>query len=328
MAAPKDLGKELAPTKSRADCKAYAPVTIPSTLMHLLVCILCIRISIGAGLLTQRVFKNGGAKWNTSYIALAFVCLYGIGEFGRNFSWVLSRYPMFDKDWKLMYITGKWFVVLCDSVSYSFRFEIVTTWFDLYQKSVKMTKRSSLIIVCARILFRLLAVFTFVFSCLQAAGIIPIGVKNNFYAYGFSPILIVTCWIVGPLLIRLLCKDMRDVTNPNWKAASAIRRIAYVEPTAHIATTVVISVSNKTLYYTHMAGVQLLASLIPMMAFYVNALGEWFSYLIFAHRRYLKDDDTSIISQYFGFTTLGVNGSLVSELRSKVSSLTSSVQED
>jgi hypothetical protein len=121
---------------------------------------------------------------------------------------------------------------------------------------------------------------------------------------------------------------MRDVTNPNWKAASAIRRIAYFEPLTHMATIAGVAVTNRTLPFTHMAGIHTLAVLMPMMAIYITSLGEWFSYLIFAHRRYLKGNDTSVISQYFGFTTLGVNGSIASEIRSKVSSMTSSVQED
>ena len=328
MTAPKDLGKELAPTKSRTDCKAYHPHALPSALWHVMITILHIRVAIGAALLMQRVFKNGGAKWNTSYISLLMLSLAAIGDGGRSFSYVLSRYPMFDKDWKLMHITGKWFVVVCDSVSFSFRYEIITTWFDLYQKSVKMTKRSSIAVIAARILFRLLALFSFVFSVLVASGYIKREVKDSMIAYGMGPIILVTCWVIGPLLIRLLCKDMRDVTNPNWKAASAIRRIAYFEPLTHMATIAGVTVSNRTLPFTHMAGIHAMAVLMPMMAFWITSLGEWLSYLIFAHRRYLKGNDTSIISQYFGFTTLGVNGSIASEIRSKVSSMTSSVQED
>ena len=172
---------------------------------------------------------------------------------------------MFDKDWKLMNITGKWFVVLCDHVV---RFVS------------KICQNDQEIIDC--------------YCCcpysLQALGIIFL------YLY--------------------------------WKAASAIRRIAYYEPLTHMASILGVEVSNRTLYFTHMAGVHLLAALMPMMAFWITSLGEWFSYLIFAHRRYLKDNDTSIISQYFGFTTLGVNGSITSEIRSKISSMTSSVEED
>ena len=98
MTAPKDLGMELAPSKSRFDCKAYAPHALPSTLWHVMISILFFRVAIGAALLMQRVFKNGGAKWNTSYIGLLMLCLAAIGDSRRSFSYVLSRYPMFDKN--------------------------------------------------------------------------------------------------------------------------------------------------------------------------------------------------------------------------------------
>ena len=89
MTAPKDLGIELAPSKSRDDCKAYAPhAAMPrSALWHvMMINILLFRISIGAALLMQRVFKNGGAKWNASYIGLLMLCLAAIGDSGRSFS--------------------------------------------------------------------------------------------------------------------------------------------------------------------------------------------------------------------------------------------------
>jgi hypothetical protein len=46
---------------------------------------------------------------------------------------------------------------------------------------------------------------------------------------------------------------------------------------------------------------------------------------MFAHRRYLNEADTSRISQFFGFTTLGLNGSITSEIISRASSIKSSV---
>jgi hypothetical protein len=46
---------------------------------------------------------------------------------------------------------------------------------------------------------------------------------------------------------------------------------------------------------------------------------------MFAHRRYLNEADTSRISQFFGFTTLGLNGSISSEIISRTSSLKSSL---
>ena len=175
--------------------------------------------------------------------------------------------------------------------------------------------------------FRLFALFAFVFSVLQASGIVPAEIKNNMIVFGFGPIILLTCWVIGPLLTRLLCKDMRDVTNPNWKAASAIRRIAYFEPLTHMATIMGVAVTNKTLLYTHMAGIHTLAALMPMMAFWLTSIGEWFSYLIFTQRRFLKNNDTLNISRYFGFTSLGVNGSIASEIRSKLSSITNPTRQ-
>ena len=133
------------------------------------------------------------------------------------------------------------------------------------------------------------------------------------------------CWYCTIHIIRVLCKDMRNVSYPNWKAASAIRRCAFNEPFSQAALFLGVRAYSRTSFWAYQAGVVGNAVLAVIWFYDITVCGEWFSYLIFAHRRYLNTTDTERISQFFGFTTLT---SEISSRMSSVSSAKSSVVDD
>eukprot|EP00979_Chaetoceros_neogracilis_P008423 scaffold1872_cov268-Chaetoceros_neogracile.AAC.15 len=143
------------------------------------------------------------------------------------------------------------------------------------------------------------------------------------------PIILTTaCLVVAPLLIRVLCKDMRNVTHPNWKAAAAIRRSAFNQPFSEMALFAGVRAYTATSFWAYQGAIIVNAILVVMWFYRLVSAGEWFGYMLFAHRRHLKEDETARISQYFGFTKLGLNGSIASEIMSRISSVTSSVVDD
>jgi uncharacterized membrane protein YsdA (DUF1294 family) len=203
--------------------------------------------------------------------------------------------------------------------------EIICTWFDLFQKSVKLSKRSSSTVNMLRYLCKLLALISLVVG-------VWMGMRTSHYKTllnlfnTYQPIILTTaCVGIAPFIIRVLCKDMRNVSYPNWKAASAIRRCAFNEPFSQAALFIGVKAYSNTSFYAYQAGVVGNAVLAVIWFYDVTVCGEWFSYLIFAHRRYLNTTDTERISQFFGFTTLT---SEISSRMSSVSSAKSSVVDD
>ena len=138
--------------------------------------------------------------------------------------------------------------------------------------------------------------------------------------------------ICGTLISRVLCKDIKDVTNPNWKAAAAIRETA-------ISYCVCLFgfwyCTNKLIYvyglWSHMALAMNNSFSTGAFNFLLISQWTWYSYLLFAHRRYLENYDlTSSSTLFYGFTTIGMKGSRASGIsqsstNSSVASATSAV---
>ena len=96
--------------------------------------------------------------------------------------------------------------------------------------------------------------------------------------------------ICGTLISRVLCKDIKDVTNPNWKAAAAIRETA-------ISYCVCLFgfwyCTNKLIYvyglWSHMALAMNNSFSIGAFGFTLMANWGWYQYLLFTNRRSLED---------------------------------------
>lgn len=205
-------------------------------------------------------------------------------------------------------------------------FESTCTWFDLWQKSIKMSKTSSKTITVFRNLLRLYGVLNVAMFICASYGLVPgntvalLRAAQNAGQYG----LFAMNAVIAPLLSRVLCKNMKDVTNPNWKAASAIRITATHGAVIAIAFNIGFQLIFNFGLFTFQAQ-HMNYSFIQMMFLYsaVN-LWAWYQYLQFAHRRHLGDVASTRISDYFGFTTLGLKGSSVASQRSSIASSSAS----
>lgn len=322
LAPPKDKGNELTMSKSVNDCKPMAFPLWSSVMIWFCLGVLYSRLVIGSGMMVYRIYKKGGAKINSSFLAL-FGCIgENFGQFLRCVLYVIVR-ANWDKKWTI--IDAFWGFPEPVTIVFgcTYRLFIIITWFDLFQKSVKLSKRSSETVNILRYASQLLALVYLVLG-------VWLGMRDKYYEdvvelfNSFQPIfLTAVCAGVAPLIIRALCKDMRNVTHPNWKAASAIRRCAFNEPFSQAALFLGVRAYSRTSFWAYQAGV-VGNAVLPVIWFYnVNACGEWFSYLIFAHRRNLENTETERIRHLFGFNLpwrrLFAGGRFVEEKPSSIS---------
>lgn len=236
----------------------------------------------------------------------------------------------------LIYLTNEWgadpteYWYLSRTLLYSYclmpanaiiDFEICVTWIDLYDRTSKMSKSSSRMIKVLRVFLRLIAFimsvgFTWWVSkggliVLMTTALMPV------FAGGFANL------IGGYLITKTLCPDKKDVANPNWKVAEAIRRAVRHASGAKLMELIsllgmVATGRHPQLGYTY-----------PWFRFLWHAgfvLGKfaWLQYIIYGSRKHLKKFANESSSAYFGFSTIGLNKTLTTA-SSKMSSASSAI---
>ena len=261
-----------------------------------------------------RVFQKGAAKLNSSYIGLISFAFHTFGTFQRGLAFMLYRGQFDPTSW--FWDTNRPLHSFFEtSFGYFYRYEILCSWIDLLDKSVKMSKNTSALMKVIRTFTRLVGIATLVFATLLELQFMKGNwvSMNNFMVSMQQPFIGGTCLFIAPLLVRLLCKDMRDVTHPNWKAAAAIRRTAIGE----ILFQVIFPQFNR-FYLKHSiwadwGGVHGESLLMTMFYWLSVSDSEWLGYLLFTHRNHFNDcsDDSWT---FFAFTTLGLNNSVCDRL--------------
>lgn len=324
LAPPKFTGNELAMPKSRDDCRKIHRTLWLAVAYWTVYGILYARLLTGLLMMAYRVYKNGGAKLNSSYLSLFGSAALCFGELCRSAAYVIVR-ANWDTNWGFFDWVFHMSYLFSLVFGYWYRYEIICTWFDLFQKSVNLSKRSSIAAQIIRLTIKLIGLFSLTLGILMASKIFDFRDLVNLAGFFHFIFLSSSCVIAAPLIIRVLCKDMRNVTHPNWKAAAAIRRVAFNEPFCQLAIALAQYFYTENTFYAAQGAIVGNAILVAGWFYLVSSTGEWFGYLMFAHRRYLNEADTSRISQFFGFTTLGLNGSISSEIISRTSSLKSSL---
>mmetsp|Transcript_19913 Transcript_19913/g.29836 ORF Transcript_19913/g.29836 Transcript_19913/m.29836 type:complete len:319 (-) Transcript_19913:188-1144(-) len=267
-------------------------------------------IVVGCSMM-RAIYRGGGLKWNSSCVALVLCILANIGGCGRSVFYGYSRMN-WDKNWIVFDRT----YLITDFMESSFTpwmtFECSCTWFDLWQKSVTMSKKSNSIITVIRSFLRFYALAVALISVMGTITIIP-GLTFIFLSPYINTLnqgmIIFTCGILSPLIARVLCKNMKEVTNPNWKAASAIRNSGLTGVLVPFFFNIQFRFLLWSGLWTNQAIQLNHTSIFSLVGLHMTLMFVWFQYLQFAHRRYLTDSHTSRISEYFGLTTIGLNGS-------------------
>ena len=122
-------------------------------------------------------------------------------------------------------------------------------------------------------------------------------------------IAIIVLSIGGPLILKTLCPDKKDVANPNWKIAEAIRRsvkhgIGTKVLELLALTGMAFSGRNPTIGYIYGA-----CSFLYWFSTTIRMWG-WLQYVIYGSRKHLKKYASARSSSYFGFSTIGLNKTL------------------
>ena len=330
LSPPKNNGSELAPPLRGSDCKFINSTTYLALFSYFLMAILHFRLMVGCAMIMYRVAKSGGASMNSSFLALIGHFISSFGFFVRCVQFFLVR-ANWDPHWYFFDLTYSYQFLFGYSFGYWFRSEIICTWFDLFQKSTNLSKRSSVLVKFLRTFIKIWGIVVGTLNAVAALDLLP-RQAGDYHLILSSinliqlPFFIIANAIIAPLLIRILCKDMRNVTHPNWKSAAAIRRVA-------VSEVAMMAINFPLMYafveyassWAHQGNIIGNALYIPHESWVISANGEWFCYMLYVHRKRMNANDTARISRYFGFSTLGLNGSISSEMISKISSMTSSI---
>lgn len=336
---PKDNGTELAPPLTKEDCELVPTVGWYAVFFWICFTLVGFRFFIGSLMALYQVHKNGGLKLNNSCVALFSLIVKEIGVIIRGICYFTYRLS-WDPNSSIFKFAHMFFPFLETPFGYFMRYEIVCIWLDLLEKSIKMSKNSSTTLKIVKLLTRLWGLFTLVIIAFinmpgisAGLGVLWYAKLKTFMVNAQAPFLGGVCAFIAPVLVRMLCKDMRDVTHPNWKAAAAVRRTAFGEVLMQIflpgANNILMGRSMSIWADTPNYG----ECLVQIMFFYMHISdAEWLGYLLFAHRKHLNvsDGSSNKISNFFGFSTLGLNGSVTSSVVSRISgksSMTSSVDE-
>ena len=186
-------------------------------------------------------------------------------------------------------------------------FEIGVTWIDLYDRTNKMSKSTSRSLKILRVGLRTVA-FLMTFGYMIWIGL---GGLINMLVSALMPEIVGMIFIAigGKLITKTLCPDKKDVANPNWKVAEAIRRAvkhAVGAKFLEIVSLVGMGVTGRHPQLGYMYGY-----FNAMFFFvYIFRLWGWLHYLIYGSRKHLKRYSAENASAYFGFSTIGLNKTL------------------
>lgn len=304
--APHDTGSDLY-HPSRLDCVNMGSINIWSSLVMGLIFISSAKLMVSVVLTLYRVWKHGGLKANSTNVAMILLA-FSTGVFTvQTLDYTLNR-AGWDPHYKFHDHT---FFQTQTGITFTLNLyiiECVCTWFDLWQRSVSMSKKTSMLTIIVRWLIRAYAITNATMYGLGAFSLITTSQGKNIT----SKLIKLSVWIVssitfvfGLLIRRVLCKNMKDVTNPNWKAADAIQTTAL---TSILCSLLFQGGQKMLLSFCIFASwpVAIHDTVARVSQFVILVQYKcWFDYLLYCQRRYLESYDTDRISNYFGLSTIG-----------------------
>mmetsp|Transcript_7803 Transcript_7803/g.16922 ORF Transcript_7803/g.16922 Transcript_7803/m.16922 type:complete len:409 (+) Transcript_7803:110-1336(+) len=210
-------------------------------------------------------------------------------------------------------------------------YEIGVTWIDLYDRTNKMSKSSSKSLKILRYFLRFIAFGqTIVFAILQGqssllatyiSALAPSVTGGLFIAVG------------GKIILKTICPDKKDVSNPNFKVAQAIRRAVQQNIVCRFLEFVALMGWGITMRNAVLTPIYCSVTTMYYTAYMIRLWG-WLQYLIFGSRKHLKKYANNASSAYFGFSTIGLNktlttaSSMVSSRSSAISSRSSAAPDE
>ncbi|KAL7435088.1 hypothetical protein ACHAXH_002483, partial [Discostella pseudostelligera] len=198
-------------------------------------------------------------------------------------------------------------------------FEIGVTWIDLYDRTKRMSKRTSWALILLRVFIRCIS-FALSFGIVIWVGL---GGILNLLQSALVPTCIglVFISIAGFLIIKTLSPKKVDTSNPNWKVLASIKRSVQHGIGAKIVEIIGLTGMILTIRHPQIGHMYGYFNICFFIACTFRQWG-WIHYLIHGSRKHLKKYADKNASAYFGFTTIGLNRSFISSKTSALSKAT------
>lgn len=306
-----------------SDCQTQWFTSFMSMGWQLAAEILAIAFMYTDTIVIRELVRNKAFKWNATGTCLIMSNICALFDFLYCFTaYNLNVWDSDPNEW--MYnnrvVLYNWVIV---PLSILIDMEITVTWIDLYDRTQKMSKSTSKYIKALRYGMRIIGLL-FSFGLLIY---ISMGAYVNLFFGSFGPpcIAIIFVSIGGHLITKTLCPDRKDVANPNWKVAEAIRRGVFHCVGANLGQIALV----VTMIYTmrHPTNGQWVMICVGAWHFlFMFRMWGWLQYLIYGSRKHLQKYASEGSSSYFGFSTIGLNKTLTtasSRMSSAVSSKSS-----
>ena len=277
---------------------------------------------VAVGTMWRLISQNDKFKWNSTTRGL--VILFLAHFCGAFVSLPFNLIVMYGWDKQsILYDYGVYTTYQILNFCYNLgSYELTISWFDLVQRTVKMSRTSARWMTAIKWFLR---VFNVVWNGVVANVLkFPENQLAIYYMCALSFHTVINL-IPGLILSRMLCKNSKDVTNPNWKASQVIRRTYTINFQSQVLALASFYFQSEAYYpRSFQTGYFWWFSYLTLCLACMMQSWGWLHYILFGSRKLLASGDSDRISQYFGFTTIGLNSTLVSGI-SRVSSMASSV---
>ncbi|KAL3797095.1 hypothetical protein HJC23_000433 [Cyclotella cryptica] len=284
------------------DCSSWSFVKFILGAFHLYCVIWSLAFVHTNCLVTLELFRTKALKWNATAMALMY-SLYGALSMSACFliyflnTWDLEPEYWYNRRGLIFLYGSNWALMTCDT-------EIGCTWIDLVDRTRKMSKSTSKSLTFLRwfVRFTGLGITAYVFYGIYTGTIG--GLLNS--AVIPSAVSAVFIGLAGFLIIRTICPNGSDISNPNWKVAKSIERTTkYAILGKFIEILALFGMLNTgkraTLSYAY--------GFFNPLWFWGYQFRQWsyLSYIIVGNRKHLKKYESENVSGFFGFSTVGLN---------------------
>ena len=303
-----------------SDCKNHHISRFIASMYHLVGVILTAGFIYTDVAVIRELIRVKALKWNATAYSLFYLLYAAIGVFFVDLIYLLNTWDADKTEYWYISRTVLFTYVLIPA-NVIIDFEIGVTWIDLYDRTNKMSKSTSRTLKILRYTLRLIA-FTMSWGFLiwiSFGGVLHLMVA----ALMPSVAGMIFIAIAGRLIIKTLCPDNKDVANPNWKVAAAIRRAVKHGVGAKFLEILALVGMGATSRHPQLGYCYGWFNALFFFA-YVFRMWGWLHYLIHGSRKHLKRYANDNASAYFGFSTIGLNKTLTTA-SSRASSMASSV---
>jgi hypothetical protein len=285
-----------------ADCKTWNLAKFLIGLFHLMSFIWGVAFLHTLFLVIRELARQKALKMNATTYAMFYSFLGGTAltlvflQYWLN-TWDMEPEFFYNRRW-IMFVFG---VQLSNSTC---DVEIGCTWIDLVDRTQKMSKSSSRGLLVLRWFLRIIGGG---FALFLAYSTITGGIGGLLFSATLPAIfsgLLMT--IAGILIVRTICPNLKDTSNPNWKVGKSIHRTTFY------------TVLGKCLELAGLYGMMNTA-LRPTLSYhyacfnglyfwgYMFRLWAYLGYIITGNRKHLKSYESDEISGFFGLSTIGLN---------------------